>query len=95
MRSWFACQLGLEVASEVGVYHYNLCDGILVSIELVFKEPAVLGINACLKLVGLDAPIEAELKIAEQIGHPADIGPVLYIDEVMLALLHADGTEFI
>lgn len=95
MLLWFACQFGLEVASKIRVNHHYFCNSVLVSVELVLEEPAVLSINAGLKLVRLDASIEAELKIAEQIGHPADIGPVLHINEVMFALLQADRTELI
>lgn len=95
MLFWLAGQLGLKITSKIGVDHDNLRNGVLVPIELVLQEPAVLGINAGLKLVCLNASIEAELEIAEQIRHPADIGPVLNINKVMLALLQTDGTEFI
>lgn len=95
MLFWFAGQLGFKVASKIGVDHDNLRNGFLVPIELVLQEPAVLGINAGLKLVGLNASIEAELKIAEQIRHPGDIGPVLHINKVMLALLQTDVAKFI
>lgn len=92
MLFWLAGQLGLKIASKIRVDHDNLRNGVLVSIELVLQESTVLGINAGLKLVCLDASIEAELEIAEQIRHPADIGPILNINEVMLALLQTDGT---
>lgn len=95
MLFWLACQFCLEVASKIGVDHDNLRNGFLVSIELVLKESAVLGINAGLKLVGLNASIEAELKIAEQIRHPGDIGPVLHINKVMFALLQTDVAKLV
>lgn len=95
MWTWLACQLCLEVAFELRVEHDDLRDGVLVSVELVLKELAVLSVDAGLKLVGLDASIEAELEVAEEIRHLADIGPILHIYEVMLAFLHADGTELV
>lgn len=69
-------------------------DGFLVLCELVFKELAVLCINASLELVGLDAPVETELEIAEEVGHLTDIRTILNIDAVVLGSLAAYDALF-
>jgi hypothetical protein len=46
-----------------------------------------------LKLVGLDASIEAKLKVAEKIRHLANIGAILNINEVVLTFLSADDAQ--
>jgi hypothetical protein len=87
-------QFIVKVFLELRIVDHDFVDGFLILSELVFKELAVFGINASLKLVGLDATVETELEIAEEVGHLTDIRSILNVDAVVFGSLVAYVAQF-